>query len=53
MWTLIYPLDIRWITEIQDIPKKYHILWLLRYPKMTSVKYPWDKVCSVGINKAS
>jgi len=43
MWTLIHPLDIRRITEtIQDI------LWLLRYPKMTSVGHPWDKVCCVG-----
>jgi len=43
MWTLVHPLDIRWITEIiQDI------LWLLRYLKMISVGHPWDKVCCVG-----
>jgi len=44
MWTLVHPLNFRWITEtIQDI------LWLLRYPKMTPVGHPWNKVCCVGM----
>jgi len=44
MWTLVHSLDIRWIIKtVQDI------LWLLQYPKITSVGHPWDKVCCVGL----
>jgi len=40
MWPFVHPLDIRWITEtIQDI------LWLLRYPKMTFVRYEVSVLC--------
>jgi len=46
MWTLVHPLDIRWITgTIQDI-----LVIAISQNDIISVGHPWDKVCCVRQN---